>query len=308
MDDRPDTPRTGPHERLRSPFFNSVAFEWARSAASIYQGHEERRLRLDTSTFVTAYGRHGLPSPNVPDPSQHRLASLTPQAARDIKAEIEASILSDSREANSGIDWRGVTDLIVVRYGHRLSTLLDYLSRALESDYGSSNRNDPSKVTDPILSARMLLATLLAPHYDLTPGIPQNTHIASCVSYLVPWREIRVAGTQGWSSSEDKLSRAVEHVQRAICSTLIFMNDELAAPAHAFSEITYHSHFSKQMRKAAQRSQQRLMGLMNDLRWTMWKSCDRKCDAGEICFVSNWRLYNNRELLLFLEVPNTLRC
>lgn len=306
MDDRPDTPRTGPHERIRSPFFNSVAFEWARSAANIYQGPEERRLRLDTSTFITAYGRHGSLAFNASNPSQHRLTALTPRAARDIKTDIESSILSNSREISSGIDWRSVTDLIVVRYGHRLSTLLDYLTRALQSNYGSSKSNDPSQVTNPIMSARMLLATLLAPHYDLTPGVSQSVQVASCVSSLVPWREFRVTDTQGWSGPEHKLSRAVDHVQRAICNTLIVMNDELAVAAlnepHTVSRSSPPCSFSKEMRRATQRSQQRLMELMNDLRWTMWRSCDRKCDSGEICFVSNWRLYNNRKCSL-IRIP-----
>lgn len=108
-------------------------YSWARIAAAVYDGTGEYRVKLDTGTFVTAYGRVGLniTSPNTTD---HRLTNLTREVADDIKSDIQQFFLPSSSSSSdevvetSGVDWRDVTDQIVARYGERLQELFIYLS------------------------------------------------------------------------------------------------------------------------------------------------------------------------------------
>ena len=265
-------PKGGPPDRNHTGFANQIMFEWARTATIVYDGLGENRVKLDMGTFITAYGRAGLniTSPNTTD---HRLVGLSRDAAKDIKAEIERFFTVPTART-TGIDWRQVTDEIVTRYGGRLQELFAYLSNI---DTTSSN------ATSTIHSARMLVALLLVPHHDLSPHVSKEDNVRACTSFLVPSIGLDAADVP---ASERKIAQVVQYVHHAICDTLVSVNDDLAiAPNFTDGGDEDDKHL---LFKAIDRSRERVSALMNDLRWAMWKSCDRKCDVHEICLITLW--------------------
>ena len=272
-----------PPERCHSGFANQINFEWARTATMVYDGLGEYRVKLHISTFVTAYGRAGLniTSPNTTD---HRLVGLSRDAAKDIKTEIERFFTVPPAKT-TGIDWRQVTDEIVTRHGGRLQELLGYLS---DIDPKSSD------ATSTINSARMLLALLLVPHHDLSPNVSKEDNVRACTSFLTPCLGL---DAQYITASERKIARVVQYVQHAICDALISVNDDLTIAATDADD-------KPPLSKAIDRSRERVSALMNDLRWTMWKSCDRKCGVNEICLITLWPIAGQFEIDLPFHVPN----
>jgi hypothetical protein len=275
-----DLPRPRPPNWSHSGFANQISFEWARTATMVYDGLGEYRVKLDMGTFVTAYGRAGLniTSPNTTD---HRLVGLSRDAAEDIETEIKRFFTVPSPRT-TGIDWRQVTDQIVARYGGRLQELFACLSDAKSSDATFN-------------SARMLVALLLVPHHDLGPNVPKEDNVRACTSFLGPSIGLN---TPYVSASERKIAQVIQYVQHAICDTLVSVNDDLAT---ALADGEEHL-----LSNTIDLSRERVSALMNDLRWTMWKSCDRKCDVNEICLITFWPITGQFEICELSSRSNSL--
>lgn len=310
---------------LFSAYLDHVRFEWARTAAAVYDGLGEYRVKLDTATFVTAYGRSGLhPSSNSNDDNgewkaetEHRLTNISSAAVGNIKADIEM-FWNESGSETMGVDWRERTDQIVGRYGSRLPELMHHLYQSIT---GSSNTSYQSFDSPNISvvnrtafeSARHLVAVLLLPHHvpilsHISSWTLREQNLAACINFLAPG----VDALDSISVSERKIAQVVRLVQHEICDALIFVNDQLASanslilPPSAPHTSTYRPSTTlvstsspklppseQEALKAISLALHRISDLMsNKLRWTSWKSCPRKCDAhrGEICLITLWPL------------------
>lgn len=310
---------TGPPRKPHvSIWLDHAWFEWARTATLVYNGLGEQRVKLDTSTFVTAYGRTGVyPSSNSSDHKngewklqerKHRLTNVTSQAARDIKADIEKFWRGgETRRTERGIDWEERTDLIVGRYGERLPTLANFLHQALN---GSTNKSDfglTAPNTTALESARHLVAILVLPHYTHSAKPSSSLslaeqNLAACISFLAPDIDDSMVALE----SEQKIARVIRLVQREVCSTLLFANERLAFAASLLNQPppytpsstptpspignSNESRYTK-ARDAISATLFRISDLMsNKLRWKSWKSCPRRCETekGELCLITLW--------------------
>lgn len=287
--------RYGPPGGPGIPFQNVIMFEWARTAAAVYSGPGEYRVKLDTGTFVTAYGRAGLIGTDSPNTTDHRLLNLTREAAEDLRRDIATffrplptepspSELRKEVKTLTGISWRDVADQIVSRYGDRLPELFAYLNAAT-----SSSSANETKIG--FESARMLVSMLLVPYHDLSPTISRDDNLQSCTNLFVPdlgpEPELDAEDDPSTSSlypSERVVAKAIQYTQHAICETLLFVHEEISRVASVDKPKT------ELLKKAAGISRDHISELMNKLRWTSWKSCDRKCSHNEICLITLWPL------------------
>ncbi|KAF8316294.1 hypothetical protein DL93DRAFT_2078013, partial [Clavulina sp. PMI_390] len=278
----------GPPFGSSSPFSNQINFEWARAATTVYNGPGEFRVKLDTGSFVTAYGREGLGdsvlSPNV---TKHRLVDMTQEAVTELIREIDGFwITNQDSMAISGINWRDITDQIVIRYGDRLPELFSSLFAA------SLPRSiaDANATLSNFEKARMVLSVLLVPHQDLglalSGGSTTEEHLQDCADFWVPNIEIDLDNEEPLYPSEKKISRALRTVQARICETLISVHEELSRVATSTLEL--HQASIDDIRIAAGISRDRVSALMSKLQWSGWQSCDRKCGHDEICLITLW--------------------
>lgn len=324
--DRYNTPPSGPPTRqptrpgkgdnpfaFISPFQNQILFEWARTAAAVYNGPGEYRVKLDVGTFVTAYGRPGSKGINSANTTDHRLVNMTREAAADLKRDIEAffpqvsssvapqepgkrvqrptplsadNVDEGAESRLSGFNWRDVTDQIVARYGDRLPELFSYLNIAADA---GTNANDTKFGFE---SARMLVSLLLVPHYDLSPVVSRDENIRLCTEFLAPDPYSVANKRPQLYASERVIVQSIKRTHRTICETLFFVHDELSQ----VSAIGKGKHLAI-LKRAAAISRDHVSELMNDLQWTSWKSCDRKCGYNEICVITLWPLTGEIEVL-----------
>ena len=237
-----------------TPYRLYVTFEWARSAAAVYTGMGESRVLLDTSAFVTAYGRSGLHLSSA-NTTLHRLTNLTLAAGREIQTEVAHLFRPDRKP--SGIDWRSVTDQIVLKFGDRLPQLHAYLKQG----DGTSIQN-----------ARMLISSILVSHFDFS--LDTAASLDSCTHTFTPRLD------PSWPSSEAKILRAIEHVLHDICQTLHFVNEQLGGRSVSVS--------TNDTEDTLAISRQRVSDLMTRLDWKLWVKCEEKCALGEICLINLW--------------------
>ncbi|KAF8307825.1 hypothetical protein DL93DRAFT_1982204 [Clavulina sp. PMI_390] len=291
-------------------FFSTTAFEWFRIRANAYSQipAEETRLRVDIASFVTAYGRSGLPSQKSHSPPAHRLINLEPHAVQDIMAEIESHFLEpsigrqwklsslwSSSEAmlsthSLGVDWRAKADHMTQRYARRIANLHDSLHQALMSPSPSPSSNP---LFDPIVNSRMIIANLIYPHYSLALENSLDVAVEQCTTFSTS--EFHTFLSRSPTLSEQKMLLAIQHVQRAICRTLILMYIELQPDDHPPYEENGHSQSSFEgvqpeqtySKGGVRRALWLVTDLMEHLRWSAWKSCDKKCGVDEVCSTSN---------------------
>jgi hypothetical protein len=247
------TPLYGYRPRVNSPDRLYVNFDWVRIAAAVYSGMGESRVFLDTGAFVTAYGRRGLhiPSPNT---ILHRLTNLTLSAGREIQAEVADLFRYDRK--SSGINWRSVTDHIVLRYGDRLSELRAYLMRGDATS---------------IQNARLLLSSALVAYFEFDHDTTA-TSLSSCMHAFTPPLD------PSWPSSEAKIVRAIEYVLDDICQTLLFVNEQFSGWPLSANDTD----------AAVAISRERVDHLMTRLDWKLWIQCKEKCALGEVCVIDLW--------------------
>lgn len=264
----PSFPELNPRPRY-SAYANFTAFEWMRSAAAVYDGPGESRVKLDVGTFVSAYGRPGVKEVLSSNTREHRLTNITRQTAEALRSDVESFFLRDEsgvpRVQTTGTDWRGITDIVITAYATRLREILAHLNSAVELG-----------TPTPVTHARMLLSALLLPHYSFSADSTFDSNVARCAASLVPSLDPAL-----WSASERKTAYAIRFVHHTICSTLIAASEALEA-RHTGAERTEPG------LALIASTRDSIAALMQRLQWTVWKDCDRKCGIGEVCMIPVW--------------------
>lgn len=291
---------TFPRERY-SAYSNWTHFEWLRSTSQVYSNPGESHVKLDTSSFVTTYGRRGLPDHAVVDIEGgrrgHRLWNLTSEAAADVRKDVEGLFEDADGRQSSGIDWRQVADDVVQTYGNRLREIYEYLVMALDpktsrdapiSSSPSAPISESANTTSTLLKARFMISSLLMPHLNL-PSASNTSHAAKvvqCVESHIPspLEDVLVVDSK-WTSQEMKINRALVVVQSDICSTLLEMNESLD---HIGSKPFTPDLKTSSDPRVIRFAKESIGKLMARLDWSTWVRCKERCGLSEVCMIDTW--------------------
>ena len=244
-------------------------WRWVRAVGERYDGIGGGRVQLDFSRMVS-----GLWYPvNVTNPDEKRVAERLPRLAGATSEEREAmwarvaelAKRGDGEEEEERVDWQGVVDMVVSRYGQRLG-------------YMASEGIEDERFLREVFAATNAF-------FDYAPSLGDVTFAAMnkervkearrrCAAqhlFPVEWRRGK------WTEEDEMLYVAISHVTERICETFFDIRVTLEEVQSAVTT----------MQDAVRLGQKTVGELMAELRWTTWKKC-RGCAVDEVCFVAMW--------------------
>ncbi|CAE6415776.1 unnamed protein product [Rhizoctonia solani] len=266
-DPAPDDPSPNkPHDRPRFPgpprgrfniFAQYASWEWLRAASHTYDGLGEARVKLYPGWHVTAYG--------IPDSEPvDRMASLSNETIDAWRVQVDQMVFDSMRGESSGVDWRGVTDMVISRYADRLLQLKELLGSAYEDGAYTPSTN----ASTHLKHAYRLVSSLLLPFFDW--NAPREEQIELCTN------SVPLPTLDSINQYERKLRRAITHVHKSICTVLVEVHSELSSPG------PYYVH---QVDLTA------LEELIGQLDWSVWVRCPEVCPWGQVCYIPIWPLF-----------------
>ncbi|CUA68578.1 hypothetical protein RSOLAG22IIIB_07955 [Rhizoctonia solani] len=173
-DNPPGRPRfPGPPRGFRM-FAQYASWEWLRAASYTYDGTGEARVRFHSGWHVTAYGISG-------SEPVDRMASLSNETIEAWRLEVDRMVSDSIRGKSSGVDWRGVTDMVVSRYGDRLLQLKELLRLV----YQDNAYTPPTNASTHLKSAHRLVSSLLLPFFDWNASREEQIDLCTS-SVLLP--------------------------------------------------------------------------------------------------------------------------
>lgn len=248
-----------PDDPARSPSRQLSYFEWLRAAAARFHGHPAGRLDVDWSSMVSAFA-HPANLTN-PDPARRdlpRIVSATARERRDIRARLRDVVVGRGGRApargKGTVDWQGVVDRIVTRFGRRLWWVANAAGLAAwEVSAGVGTLIDPfTDYLDRRDQAETLAVRRCTRHY-LDPV------------FTAPDVLVR-PGT--WTPEDEAIAAAVEAVSGSICSSLFAARGVMRSNGS----------------DAAGQARELLRELVEQLRWSTWRECGT-CGLDEICSI-----------------------
>ncbi|CAE6461891.1 unnamed protein product, partial [Rhizoctonia solani] len=261
-DDPPphDNPRGHPRPpgppRGRKLFAEYASWEWLRAASHTYDGLGEARVRLYTGWHVTAYGISG-------SSSVGRMASLSNETIDTWRAQVDRMVSDSMHGKSSGVDWRGLTDMVVSRYADRLLQLKELLSMVDQEDAYTP----PTNATTHLKHAYRLVSSILLPFFDWDAS--REDQIDLCTSSVL------LPTSDSTNRYERKIQTALTHVHKSICTVLVDVHSELTSLGPGYShklDLT------------------RIEGLIARLDWSVWVRCPEVCPWGQVCYIPIWPL------------------
>lgn len=223
--------------------------DFVREIANRYDGIGGGRVELDYSSMISAYFHPANLSNPDQDPNQStlpRLVGSNQNVLDRIKSDLGGALKSS--KGPGGIEWQGVADMIVKRYGARLL-------------YMAAN--------PPLESFIAQIHNLLHTFVDYAIPEEEQDPIKTCsMHYLLP--------VQPTSEQYRLLHVAFETVTRRICATLFEVRASLSKKEDSkdIEELQDTSHEAELIRK-----------LNKWLDWADWKACGQ-CALDEVCFIA----------------------
>ncbi|KAK1977826.1 hypothetical protein LZ30DRAFT_243271 [Colletotrichum cereale] len=292
---------------LRRPWSDQVEgrhaidmFEWARAAGQRYDGIGAGRVRLDFGGMVSALW-YPL---NVTNPSGRgdmpRLGHLAEGERGAMLARVEEAV-KGARWGGAKVDWQGVVDLMVSRYGDRIEALAD------EGEDGGDEAflGQVIVVTNSFVDYPRDASDSAAGATAADDGYLGEARARCAANHLAPataWRD-------EWTPEDGMLHVAVSAVAERICGDLFDVRGLVleAAPAlaRAFSQADVRDVVvaaatrddgdddddddgRKKLGDAVERGRAAIKALKRDLGWSGWKRCKPGCDVAEVCFIAMW--------------------
>lgn len=221
--------------------------EWARAAATRYQGIGGSRVKLDYSSVVsTLFYDVNITNPDPERQDLPRLVNADTSQTTVIKEHISGLISRAKWDAKLNIDWQGVTDMIVSRFAERLTLLAETKDLALQ---------------------RMETNNLLSVFIDYAaPDIEFAAAIERCIAhYLRPVKP---------QTPEDHLVHAaISSTTTRICTALFKIRNLLVEDEHADqSSVTNANRIAQNLKET--------------LDWAKWKECGACNGYDEVCFIA----------------------
>ncbi|KAG6833116.1 hypothetical protein H0H87_011224 [Tephrocybe sp. NHM501043] len=250
----------------------------------------EPRIQLDLSRFISFYDTELAPSliPSRVGQSrfQHRLANISSHDAQAVRNAI-TRILHTDREQGSGIDWKGLFRVIMLRYSERLQVIQHHLNSTKDGTGTYTSSQTVRLVLDQ-------LRNMLDP-YILHTVVPPSTQTFTNDSWASPvFRHCASTHTDFATSisseltpSEHVLLRAAQGTNREICRVVVKMwanavvegLDPLCQPSFSMTPINRKEEINRDVMKVWRRD---LDGLIRWLDWSIWIECSPACEF-EVC-------------------------
>ncbi|KAJ1564829.1 hypothetical protein HK405_013879, partial [Cladochytrium tenue] len=231
-----------------------MELEFLRGLSERYGDIGAGRTMLDYSGMVSAlFFDVNLTNPDAARPDLPRLVNISTTDLTDIREYLEAVLATRSGStAGGGVDWRGVTDLVVGRYADRLL----YMGK------GGLSLEDIRSEMD------FLTATFVDGEAD--PGSVADAEAAArCGEHYVG--HVAAIST---TASDRAILAAVRSVTGRICGTLFSVR-----------RLLYRADASEDSAVAAAAT---LRELAAWLEWARFRRCAGGCDVGEVCVVPMW--------------------
>ncbi|KAH7345416.1 hypothetical protein B0J17DRAFT_639803 [Rhizoctonia solani] len=261
-DDPPSPPHDNPHGHPPGPprgsklFAQYAPWEWLRAASHTYDGVGEARVQLYPGWHVTAYG---IPGSEV----VNRMTPMPNETIDTWRTEVDRMVSDSMHGRNSGVDWRGVTDMIVTRYADRLLQFKELLSLVDQDDAYTP----PTNASMHSKHAHCLVSSLLLPFFDWDAS--REDQIDLCTSSVL------LPAPDSLNRYERKLWTTVTHVHKSICTVLVDLHSELTSLrpdyAHNFDLTSIEE-------------------LIAQLGWSVWVRCPEVCPWGQVCYIPIWPL------------------
>jgi hypothetical protein len=234
-------------------------FSWMRAAASRYHGHVRGRVEIDFSGMVSAFAFGGGINTTNPDAARAELPRVvlsTREARRSVRDRLRDVVRERKGHARETVDWQAVVDSIVSRYGPRLAALVA-----------------PAMTLD---NMRVDIGTLLNPFLNFPAdndledayGLP----LERCTDHYFG---LPLARQHSWTPEDASIYAALRSVSEIVCWTLFDTRKELLI----------RDDMNLTDEDVVVGAQNRLRGLMDELRWSSWKDCGGCTDPSTICMV-----------------------
>ncbi|WQF81006.1 hypothetical protein CDEST_06020 [Colletotrichum destructivum] len=285
-------------------------FDWARAVAQRYDGIGGGRVRLGFGGMV-----NGLWYPlNVSNPNGRRdmprLGRLAREEREVVLGRIE-EIVKGAAWSDGKVDWQGVADLIVTRFGDRIEAIADdeavvedeaFLSQVL----GVTN-TFVDYPWDEFDSVAAVQRGQREEKEEVEEGYVREARGRCVAHYLEPataWRD-------EWTREDEMIYVAISAVAERICGDLFDVRglvldaapelagavseaDVVAAMAAAATsrrgseDADADGDAADELAGAVRRGRETIRTLKGDLGWSLWKRCKPGCGVAEICFVAMW--------------------
>jgi hypothetical protein len=241
--------------------------DFLRAAAERYDGIGAGRVSIDFSSMVSAffYPDVNLTNPDMRRPDLPRLGPASNKLERlasikdDVVAMVKARLTAAAGDSHDGINWQGISDMIVGRYADRLKYLsegnIDTVERMLEHVY--------------------ILIGLYLNDGD-NEDDKESTGVDRCTNFYIDSRL-----TPNMTPTDELLLIAFERVTREICKTLFAIRDLLLSSSVSSALVVYSP------TKRLESAKELVRALMKYLNWTRFKRCPA-CAIDEICLVPMW--------------------
>jgi hypothetical protein len=257
----PNKPRPGfpdlPRGRFNL-FAQYASWEWLRAASHTYGGMGEARVRLYPGWHVTAYGIPG-------SESVGRMLSFSNETLDVWREEVDQMVTDSVDPKSSGVDWRGLTDMIVSRYADRLLELKRLFGLIYQLE---DNAYTPPTNSSHLQHAYRLVSSLLLPFFEWDAS--REEQIESCTNSVL------LSSLDLVDQYEKKLWTAITHVHKSICTVLVDAHIELSSLRHNY---TPGSDLTNNLEK-----------LITQLDWSAWVRCPEVCPWGQVCYIPIWPL------------------
>lgn len=240
-------------------------FEYIRGVSTRYHGVTGGRVHIDRSSMVSAFFYDvNLTNPDTTASKLPRLVSTNRNTLAHIRSDLQRMLEEryslTAGEPEQGIDWQGVSDLVVTRYSTRLMFMAENSTTRFQF-LGELN-------------------TLLNTFIDFGPAeIDIAASIERCQTHPL-------ASVRPRTKTDHLLAVSVLTVAGKICTTLFDARDlileeerkSMKEPAGSTQE-TLH--------RALQQARDRVQDLIQWLDWSIWKECGT-CANNEVCLIPMW--------------------
>lgn len=257
---------------LMNVFQAMSGLEILQSGANVDTG--EKRILLDFTRMVTPINKTWL----NPDPYKRRLTNLSTEVKEDILKTLEFNLREYNFEHQS-TDWQLITDKIVHKFGPMLLTLNLSLTR-----FEHSKADIQDSLTMVAEDFSRLTYNFVRRYSD---EAIQNTTLRE-EKMLRQIVEEYVYHTYPIRSHSERLIYSSLFVEQSAVSRIILDVFKLGKRILDDLYVNPTKRNYAKFRLEVLSTKQKLVRLLEDLRWPIFTQCLSKCKWDEVCYVPTW--------------------